>query len=55
MWMPMWLIALGQNGAPTGAPERSNDRISRSSCTLAVSHSISRIVPAFTGLRKVPA
>jgi hypothetical protein len=53
--MPMWRIALGQNGAPKGAPDFSNPRISRKSWTFAVSHSMLRIVPAFHGFLNVPA
>ena len=53
--MPMWRMALGQNGAPCGAPDFSKLRIRRSSCTFAVSHSITRIVPAFQGFLNVPA
>ena len=46
---------LWQNGAPKGAPERSKLRISRSSVTFAVIHSMARMVLAFQGLLKVPA
>ena len=55
MSIPMVRIALGQNGTPKGAPEASNLRISRSRVTLAVSHSMARMVPALKGLVKVPA
>ena len=55
MRIPIWRIALGQNGAPKGAPDFSKLRISRRSCTLAVVHSMARIVPALNGLRNVPA
>jgi hypothetical protein len=51
----MWRIALGQNGAPSGAPDFSKLRIRRSSRSLAVSHSSARIVPAFQGFLNVPA
>lgn len=55
MSMPIWRIALGQKGAPTGAPDRSKERIRRRSVSLPVIHSIARMVPALNGLVKVPA
>jgi hypothetical protein len=57
VWMviPMWRIAFGQKGEPKGAPDFSNLRIRRRSWTLAVIHSMARIVPAFHGFLKVPA
>ena len=55
MSIPICAMALGQNGAPNGAPDRSNCRINRNNVTLAVSHSMLRIAPALNGLVKVPA
>ena len=53
--MPMWRIALGQNDAPDEPPDFPKMRSRQRNMSIAVSHSITRIVPAFQGFLNVPA